>query len=337
MTQARKQLIRTILVSTVLLLLVVGGILLLYAQGNRSKSESESVAATSASPIQSMTDATTVSETSESAVLTSEPAIEEEPYISKIDDAGELDPEHPQDVPITKGEAGIDYPIPELDYAELKAENPDCMGILQIPCLELTYPVTWTLYDNVYYLEHDFQGNDSVYGTIMLDGWNDTRLLDVNTIIYGHNMKDRTMFGAFKNLTSKLIDSDPYVYFSNGRTIKKYRIFTRYLTDDDSKAYDLPEIEYGMRAIPEDYASDETLAFEAEEYSPEELHALYNAWYDEYLDWIISSSRYAPADGYQPDFSRRPRLLMLATCHGSAHGHERQVMNCVLEAEYEWE
>lgn len=78
-------------------------------------------------------------------------------------------------------------------YAELYAQNNDLAGWLSIENTVIDYPVMQGT-DDEYYLHHDFYGNESKYGCLYVRGKAD--LEDgTNVIIYGHNMKDGSMFG----------------------------------------------------------------------------------------------------------------------------------------------
>lgn len=78
-------------------------------------------------------------------------------------------------------------------YAELYAQNNDLVGWLSIENTVIDYPVMQGM-DDEYYLHHDFYGNESKYGCLYVRGKAD--LEDgTNVIIYGHNMKDGSMFG----------------------------------------------------------------------------------------------------------------------------------------------
>lgn len=78
-------------------------------------------------------------------------------------------------------------------YAGLYEENKDLVGWLSIEGMKIDYPVMQNG-DDKYYLHRDFYGNDSKYGCLYVREQAD---LDAGTnfIIYGHNMKDGSMFG----------------------------------------------------------------------------------------------------------------------------------------------
>lgn len=96
-------------------------------------------------------------------------------------------------------EAGADGGQPEEkpamleQYAGLYEENQDLVGWLSIAGMKIDYPVMQNE-DDGYYLHHDFYGEESKYGCLYVRGQAD---LDAGTnfIIYGHNMKDGSMFG----------------------------------------------------------------------------------------------------------------------------------------------
>lgn len=78
-------------------------------------------------------------------------------------------------------------------FTALYAENSDLVGWLSIAGMKIDYPVMKNE-DDEYYLHHDFYGEDSKYGCLYVREQAD--LEDgTNFVIYGHNMKDGSMFG----------------------------------------------------------------------------------------------------------------------------------------------
>lgn len=78
-------------------------------------------------------------------------------------------------------------------YADLYEENNDLAGWLSIEGMKIDDPVM-QCGDDEYYLHHDFYGRDSKYGCLYVRGRADLET-GTNVIIYGHNMKDGSMFG----------------------------------------------------------------------------------------------------------------------------------------------
>lgn len=89
--------------------------------------------------------------------------------------------------------AGYKEPIINPWITELQQQNNELIGWIKIPNTMIDYPVMQTKDDNDYYLYHDFERNQDNHGTPFIDvnckiGQSD------NIIIYGHHMKDGTMF-----------------------------------------------------------------------------------------------------------------------------------------------
>ena len=79
-------------------------------------------------------------------------------------------------------------------FEALLAENPETVGFLEIEDM-LSLPVVQRENDNDYYLSHGFSGGEAREGALFLDGMNRLVPEDDCLIVYGHNMKNRTMFG----------------------------------------------------------------------------------------------------------------------------------------------
>lgn len=88
----------------------------------------------------------------------------------------------------------METPPPEqFAFGDLLALNPETVGFLRIGDI-ISLPVVQRPNDNQYYLDHSFNGEDSIAGTLFLDGSNLLVPEDQNLIIYGHNMRNGTMF-----------------------------------------------------------------------------------------------------------------------------------------------
>lgn len=79
------------------------------------------------------------------------------------------------------------------DFDVLKGENPDTIGWLDIPDTRISYPIVQGT-DNDFYLKHDFHGEASVAGSIYMDYESEGDFEGRNNILYGHNMKNGSMF-----------------------------------------------------------------------------------------------------------------------------------------------
>ena len=84
--------------------------------------------------------------------------------------------------------------FPTVDFAGLREKNPDVVAWIQIPALEgVDYPVVMGE-DNAYYVSHNWEKEESEEGAIFLDFRNQPDFSQPHNILYGHCMKDGTMF-----------------------------------------------------------------------------------------------------------------------------------------------
>ena len=84
--------------------------------------------------------------------------------------------------------------FPTVDFEGLREKNPDVVAWIQIPALEgVDYPVVIGE-DNAYYVNHNWENQESEEGAIFLDFRNSSDFSQPHNILYGHCMKDGTMF-----------------------------------------------------------------------------------------------------------------------------------------------
>lgn len=106
------------------------------------------------------------------------------------------------------------------DIEKLYDINPDFAGILSIPSLGLTYPVVQGT-DNEKYLHYTFEGRKNPAGCLFMDHKNNRSFTDDNTVVYGHNMKDGSMFGSLKRFIKEDFDNSDvkaYIITRSGTT-----------------------------------------------------------------------------------------------------------------------
>ena len=84
-----------------------------------------------------------------------------------------------------------------IDFSVLKNENENIVAWLYSKDTQINYPVVQGE-DNEYYLNRLANGEYNPAGSIFMDCRNNSKLEDNNTIIYGHNMKNNTMFGTLQ-------------------------------------------------------------------------------------------------------------------------------------------
>ena len=140
---------------------------------------------------------------------------------------------------LLEGEA-VDRPVPpEVDWESLTAINQDIIAWIQIEGTEISYPVMKGT-DNDYYLHHTFERNSNSAGSIFIEYTNSSDFQDCNTIIYGHNMRNGSMFGLLKKYFQSQ-DSLPgrYVWICTPEKDYRYEIFSSHVVDAAGEVYTL--------------------------------------------------------------------------------------------------
>lgn len=124
----------------------------------------------------------------------------------------ELQERYVQDIEPTTDEEEIQVPI-SIDFEALKKENSDIIGWIYCPDTPINYPIVKGK-DNNQYLRTDLNGKYLVSGTLFVDYRNGNIGDDRNYIVYGHNMKNSTMFGTLvKYKEQSYYDAHPILYF----------------------------------------------------------------------------------------------------------------------------
>lgn len=124
---------------------------------------------------------------------------------------------------------GIEIPEKNIDFAALKEENEDIYAWIYIPGTEIDYPVLQHPTDDSYYLEHNLDGSKGYPGCIYTETVNSRDFTDPNTVLYGHNMKDGSMFAALHNYEdSQVFEENPYIFIYTPEKTFVYQIFAAY-------------------------------------------------------------------------------------------------------------
>ena len=94
-------------------------------------------------------------------------------------------------------------PVPPMQesFRALLQYNEDTIGYLTVGEL-VSLPVVQRENDNDFYLKHNFSGQEAEEGALFLDGTNRLGMSDMNLIVYGHNMRNDTMFGRLDDYRS---------------------------------------------------------------------------------------------------------------------------------------
>ena len=127
--------------------------------------------------------------------------------------------------------------VQRVALSELQAQNSDTVGWIEIPGTGISYPLMQTG-DDSYYLNHTFSKKINSAGSIFVETLNSADFTDLHTIIYGHNMKNGSMFAGLKNYESpSYLVAHPTVYIDLADGTHAYQIFSVYESPSESDSY----------------------------------------------------------------------------------------------------
>ena len=200
--------------------------------------------------------------------------------LDKFVDIPEVSVKTEEDVtnPSESGEMQAPNNDPTIDFDALRSINPDCVGWIHIPDTGISYPVVQGS-DNSHYLKHLFNGKWNSGGCIFMDCRISADISDRHSIIYGHHMKDGTMFsGLTKYKKQGYYEEHPTGLLITPNCTYQIEFFAGYVARVDEDAWKI------------DFQSDEE----------------YEAWIKETVDksWLTSPLSPAVTD----------RVLTLSTC-----------------------
>ena len=195
----------------------------------------------------------------------------------------------------------LNYPDLGFDFQKIAKLNEDFVGWLYYPGLEISYPVLQGE-DNNYYLDHSFKKQEVSAGCIFMDYGASSDWSDRNTFVFGHSMRDGSMFGSLRELIKDpdIFIENPYFYIYTEKNVSIYEIFSYYETQSDSDRYMI-------------FTKDET--------------------YDIYVDWALENS----VAETQRDMSKRGNIVSLSTCYGTAGTTNRILVHGALNSVEELE
>ena len=187
----------------------------------------------------------------------------------------------------TDGEEEVDnekYPKLDIDFEGLASLNPDFIGWLYFPAVDLSYPVVQEQKIDEY-LGKTFQGVNNGNGAVFMDIISNPKFTGLNNILFAHNMINKSMFGILPTLADddnyKKLEKMPYFYIYTKDAVFRYYVYGFYGSPKDGVAY-------------ADIGSDKKK-------------------YDELARYIRENNMYKPKRSV--NFGEYPELLQLSTCY----------------------
>ena len=179
-----------------------------------------------------------------------------------------------------KENLAIEADTVKIDFKSLKEINPDTIAYIKVNGTNIDHVVVKGS-DNSYYLKHNFNKEYNRAGWVFADYHNLFDETDKNIVIYGHNIRDDSMFGTLKNILDKSWQENEEnleITLITEKGQYKYQVFSTY------------------SIIPEDYYINTIFNSEDE--------------YSEFINTIKSRSIY----DYNVEVNSSDKILTLSSC-----------------------
>lgn len=186
-----------------------------------------------------------------------------------------------------------------IDFTALQERNPDVYAWIEVPGTNVDYPILQHETDNSYYLTHTIDHEKTIAAAIYTENYNSKSFDDLHTVIYGHNMKNRTMFRTLHNY-------EDYDFFQENRDVIIY-------LPDETRYYEV---------------------FAA--YTYDNRHLLFSFdWsnsdsFQDYIDEIMSIKDFGAYIDKEMDVTGEDNIITLSTCVNSGDSTKRYLVQAVL-------
>jgi sortase B len=122
-----------------------------------------------------------------------------------------------------------------IDFESVKQQNTEVCGWIKVDGTDIDYPILQSGINTEedYYLSHTLDGKKRTSGAIYIQQVNNKDFTDPNTVIYGHNMLNGTMFAQLKRFRNEdFFKQNRNIYIYTPKHIKEYEIFSAFVYDD---------------------------------------------------------------------------------------------------------
>ncbi len=162
----------------------------------------------------------------------------------------------------------VDIPI---DFEELWAVNSDVYAYIEIPGTKVSYPILQSVDGSVDYLNTTLEKAEGLPGSIYTENVNSRDFHENNTVIYGHDMNDGSMFGSLHDYDDETFfreNSEILIYLPDEAI--KYHVYAAVVFDDRyiPKSYNFDTLEDRTRFIEDIKNFGQQPAYFNEEFAP---------------------------------------------------------------------
>jgi len=152
----------------------------------------------------------------------------------------------------------------EVDFSRLWSENEDIIGWLYCEDTPINLPIVQAE-DNDRYLRRLIDGSWNMAGTLFADYRNSSEFSDWNTVVYGHNMKNDSMFGTLPNYKSQeYYDVHPIMWLLTPTGDYKIELVAGYVTPTTSDVYSFGQSEEAVFSTVQQIMEKSTFTTDAE-------------------------------------------------------------------------
>lgn len=145
-----------------------------------------------------------------------------------------------------------------VDFDALQAECPDVIAWIYCPDTEINYPIVQGE-DNQYYVSHMPDGSYNSSGSIFMDFRNAPDLSDRNSLIYGHNMTNDTMFAQLLDYKDQAYyDAHPELWILTRQCAYRVDLIAGAVVASDSDAYKLLDSKEALSSHIQSYTDRST-------------------------------------------------------------------------------
>ena len=134
-------------------------------------------------------------------------------------------------------EETVIYCDPVYDFGQLHEQNEDIYAWIVVPGTQVDYPLLQSETDN-YYLDYNLDHSKGYPGCIYTNQCNRKDFSDYNTVLYGHNMKNLSMFGSLKKYkTEDFYKDHQFFTIYTSECAYRYQIFAYYDVPETDEVY----------------------------------------------------------------------------------------------------
>ncbi len=200
-------------------------------------------------------------------------------------------------IPENEPEEEIKEVIIPIDFETLTAQYPDVYAWISVPGTGIDYPIAQRVGDNSYYLNHTIDGKKKIAGAIYTEDCNTKEFTDPNTVIYGHNMRNGSMFKQLHKFKSGqfFADNQEVLIYQPNR-ILHYKIFAAYTYDN--------------RHLINSFEFADTTVYQS------------------YLDGVLKKARTSGNLNSDVQITAEDQIITLSTCTGN--DRQRYLVQAVL-------